>query len=613
VDDVFIFSDSLEEHAEHLKECIRRLTEVNLILNQDKCHFGQESVYLLGFAVSHKKVQIDRRKVANVYDWASPTCGKHIQRFLGFANYFREHIPMFSKLTHRMDKLRNEGSIIHLWTPEHERDFQSLKTLLTKAPVLSIPDMNEVFHVATDASAYSIGGVIYQIIDDEYKYIGFAARSMSRAETHYSCTKRELLGMVYMLRRYHQYLWGNPFILYTDHKALCYLQTQVIANSMMIGWMDIICYYTYTVVHRPGVANVIPDALSRLFGEDDNDRVAVHQRKTISAPLTGGDGSSLVGGNKVVKRQEDMFSREIEMSNKPKAYLESVNAVQVREREKIAYEDYITPPEEDRQELLLKAHLFGHFGATAMVAALHDDGFHWQHMTDQAVETVKQCTECQLFNQSKTTYRPLKSILSDAPGDHWAVDLGTLNVTSPDGSNFILVMVDIFSRFCIARAIKDKSAATVAKELFKVFCDFGFPKVIQSDNGTEFVNEVVQHLIKASKIDHRLVLPYNPRANGAAEAFVKIIKDTVYKRLEGAKEEWADYLPSCQLAVNCKFSKLHGSRPYSIMFARQPNGFQDYSKVVSASHDRKSGNTNRLVKRIDVMSKKKVIPVIQER
>jgi transposase InsO family protein len=225
---------------------------------------------------------------------------------------------------------------------------------------------------------------------------------------------------------------------------------------------------------------------------------------------------------------------------------------------------------------------------------------------------VSQCRECRLFNFGKKAFRPLKSIYSDAPGDHWAIDFGTLNVTSKQGSNYILVMVDVFSRFCIARPIPDKSAVTVARELIKVFCDFGFPKVFQSDNGAEFVNQVVNNVVQESKIDHRLVLPYNPRANGVAEAWVKTIKNTLYKRLEGCKEDWEDYLPSVQLAVNCKYSSLHGSRPYSLMFARQPNDFQDYSKVQSAIHKPKSENSNALVKRIKDMSQV-VMPIIKER
>jgi hypothetical protein len=597
VDDVLVHSDNIHDHAKHVQDCINRLTAVNLILNVKKCHFAQKSVYLLGFSLSADGVSLDQRKVTNAYDWPAPTTGKHIMRFLGFANYFRDHLPKFSDMTHRLDKLRNEGDITHLWTAQLQQDFEDIKTALSSAPVLSIPQMDHPFYVATDASAYSIGGVVYQVINNTYKYIGFAARSLSTSEKNYSCTKRELLGVVFMLRRFHQYLWGNPFTLITDHKALCYLQTQTIANPMMVGWLDIICDYTYDVVHLPGILNVIPDALSRLFGEEHvptYNKAIPDTIKTSTHPtlrLEGGNGGK---------------ASKINISNKPKAYLEAINAIsQVKE-------EYMTPPKDQRQKILLDTHLFGHFGANAMVTKIHNDGIHWTNIKEEALEMVKQCEQCLQFNLGNKAFRPLTSIMADAPGDHWAIDLGTLSVTSSEGSNYIMIMVDIFSRFCIARAIPDKTAVTVAKEVIKVFCDFGFPKVLQSDNGTEFVNQVLQHVVNHCGIDHRLTLPYNPRANGVAEKWVGTIKRTLIKQLDDNKTDWEKYLPAVQLAVNCKYASIHGSRPFSIMFAREPNDFKDYSKVEIAKAKPGAEKSNAILRRINDMSKI-IVPVIKDR
>ncbi|KAG1445478.1 hypothetical protein G6F56_009903 [Rhizopus delemar] len=109
--------------VDHQEDAIHRLTQVNLILNQDKCHFAQKSVFLLGFQVSADGVNLDKRKVSNAYKWPTPTSGKQIQRFLGFVNYFRDHLVNFSELTHRLDKLRNAGSLEGLWTAQHTKDF----------------------------------------------------------------------------------------------------------------------------------------------------------------------------------------------------------------------------------------------------------------------------------------------------------------------------------------------------------------------------------------------------------------------------------------------------------------------------------------------------------
>lgn len=106
--------------------------------------------------------------------------------------------------------------------------------------MLSTPNLNYPFCVATDVSDSGIGGVLYQVIDDEIKYIAFAARSLSVSETGYSTTKRELLAVCYMLKKYHKWLWGNHFQLFTDHKALVYLHTQELPNPMMLGWFETI-------------------------------------------------------------------------------------------------------------------------------------------------------------------------------------------------------------------------------------------------------------------------------------------------------------------------------------------------------------------------------------
>ncbi|KAG1481714.1 hypothetical protein G6F54_013697 [Rhizopus delemar] len=110
------------------------------------------------------------------------------------------------------------------------------------------------------------------------------ARALSTSEKNYSTTKRELLAIVFALKKFHPFLWGNPFTLYTDHKALTYIHTQPVANSMMIQWLDTILDYDFKIIHRPGIQNVLPDMLSRLF---ESERTLVgdkNQHKTWITP-----------------------------------------------------------------------------------------------------------------------------------------------------------------------------------------------------------------------------------------------------------------------------------------------------------------------------------------
>jgi transposase InsO family protein len=129
------------------------------------------------------------------------------------------------------------------------------------------------------------------------------------------------------------------------------------------------------------------------------------------------------------------------------------------------------------------------------------------------------------------------------------------------------------------RALHDKSAASVAYALWNIFANFGFPKVLQSDNGTEFVNTVVEELATASHIDHRLITPYHPRANGAVERSFRTIMEMINTFCNGASTDWFESVPQVQLWLNLRATRSHGFTPFSIMFSRPFVGFKDFSKV----------------------------------
>src|SRR5262249_11983552 len=159
-------------------------------------------------------------------------------------------------------------------------------------------------------------------------------------------------------------------------------------------------------------------------------------------------------------------------------------------------------------------------------------------------------------------FHPLKSIHAELPLDHIAVDLAGPFPTSADGSNYLLVMVDVATRFVFLRPLTDKRAETVARVLLHIFADVGFPKIIQSDNGSEFVNALITNVTKAVGIDHRLVTPYHPQANGLVERNVQTAIAAIRKQLRGAKQEWTRYVAGVQLAMNSKVAAIHGSTPF---------------------------------------------------
>lgn len=146
--------------------------------------------------------------------------------------------------------------------------------------------------------------------------------------------------------------------------------------------------------------------------------------------------------------------------------------------------------------------------------------------------------------------------------DHVVRDLGDLNVTTPRGNNFILVMVDLFSRFEILSALPDKRAATAAKQLVQKIFLVGCSKIISHDHGLEVDNQLINSKNKQCGIDHRLSSPYNPLGNAANESFVGIAKRTIVKLPEEKEEDWDLFLLSVQYVMNNKYSRQHKARPF---------------------------------------------------
>ena len=586
VDDIIIASNDIAEHTHHVQETLRRLSSVNLTINHKKCAFAQRSVSLLGFNIQCGSISVDQKKISNVQEWPLPKDTTSLQRYLGYINYLRNHIPGVQLLTSKLDKLRTVKKLSEHWTDKHTTAFNNIKTALQSAPILSQYDESLPLYLATDASSTGIGSVLYQIVNNQYKYIGFMGRSLNKAERNYSTTKRELLSIVFALKRFHKFLWGQPkFTIYCDHKALTYLHTQPIANPMMVTWFDIICDYNFEVIHIPGIDNIIPDTISRLWTSQKLEGGNGHQQLIASAPYLGDHRSS--------------------HKNNHNRFLYVQRAATIRND----YTDFMTPPADERTDLLHQAHLHGHFGIDAIVNELHSQHIHWTSIKTDAQNIVSNCPDCQRFTLSKQGFHPMRSIYADKPWDHIALDTGDFNCTTPRGNNYVLVIVDIYSRYTLLRPIPDKTALTIAMTLIQVFADLGFPKIIQNDRGTEFVNEVVKHLLDNCGIDLRLLTPYNPKGNGVCETKVKAMKNIIIKRLHGKKDDWDLFLPAAQLSINNKIAKLHNSRPFALFFARQPNLWQDYRHLNATE----ANNTLHFNDKREENMSKIVIPAIRER
>ena len=237
--------------------------------------------------------------------------------------------------------------------------------------------------------------------------------------------------------------------------------------------------------------------------------------------------------------------------------------------------------EEDRRLLIESTHALGHFGVKSMQDKLISDGFWWPKMRVELQNEVFRCKPCQLFNVERQGHHPAKSIVADMPWDHVQVDLIGSLPTADSGATYILNVVDVCTGYSVLRSINNKNMEIVARELWKIFTDYGTPKIIQSDNGTEFVNKLLGAMTKLYGIEHRLITAYNAHADGLVERKNKDVEQILRKYLEGAFGAWDDWLPMVQIAVNDAINQRTKSAPFSLMFGRKFNGFRDFGDVKS--------------------------------
>ena len=240
------------------------------------------------------------------------------------------------------------------------------------------------------------------------------------------------------------------------------------------------------------------------------------------------------------------------------------------------------PPEDQRKKLIDDEHALGHTGTTNIYRQLMRKGWWWPKMISEITDEVKSCKTCAQYTIVKSGYHPFKSVEASRPGEHWMIDLISVP-QDKHGKTLCLVVIDVFTGFIILRPLLNKEAETIARKLFKIFYLFGPPKILQSDRGKEFINDILRAYLRIEGVEHRTITPYHPHADGKVENAIGSVKDILYKTLQGVYEHWPLFLPFVQCMYNHRISELTGSSPFSLMFARAMNEFTDYSSIVPTS------------------------------
>jgi hypothetical protein len=258
IDDILIYSKTSEEHKEHLRKVLERLRIEKLYAKLEKCEFWLDNVSFLEHVITGKGVAVDPEKMKVVVEWARPTSVFEIRSFSGLAGYYRRFIEGFSKLSGPLTALTRKNARF-VWTDKCEQCFQELKRQLVTALVLALPTESGNFVVYSDASKKDLGCVLMQ----NDNVIAYASRQLKPYEQNYPTHDLELAAVVFALKIWRHYLYGEQCEIYTDHKSLKYLFTQKELNMRQRRWLELIKDYDCEINYHPRKANVVADAFSR--------------------------------------------------------------------------------------------------------------------------------------------------------------------------------------------------------------------------------------------------------------------------------------------------------------------------------------------------------------
>lgn len=263
LDDILIYTLTIEQHIELLKKVFSRLRSHNFKLKVEKSEFMVKEVEYLGYIINENGCQPNKKKVDCITKYPIPTSVTELQRFLGLCNYYRKFICKYANTAKPLYELLKKGAQFD-WKKSCDDAFRTLKSALVSPPVLIFPDFEQPFIVTTDASATAVGAVISQGTLPNDRPIQFVSKVMNKAQQNYSTIEKELLAIIYAVDQFRHYLVGHEFILFTDHKPLIYLFNMKNASSKLVRWRLALSEYQFKIVYKQGRQNVVADALSRI-------------------------------------------------------------------------------------------------------------------------------------------------------------------------------------------------------------------------------------------------------------------------------------------------------------------------------------------------------------
>ena len=542
LDNILITGPSNEEHLANIEKVFERLSDAGLRLKAGKCQFMKPVLECLGHRVDAEGFHPVEAKVNAIKEAPAPTNPSELKSFLGMLNFYGKFLPNLSSTLEPLHLLLRKD-VRWEWGTEQQEAFETAKNLLQSSDLLVHYDPEKELVVSCDASPYGVGAVLAHVMEDgSEKPVAYASRTLSSAERGYGHLDKEALAVVFAVKKFHQFLYGRHFKVFTDHKPLLGLlnpdrPTPLMASSRMQRWSLTLLAYEYELLYRPGSQNGNADGLSRLPLADVPEITPVpgdviHLLETIS--------TSPVDATKVKlwTARDPVLSLVLQfvLQGWPLKVEDEALKPYFTRREELSvhagcllWGTRVVIPPQGREEVLNTLHE-SHPGIVRM-KNLARSYVWWPKMDTHLEGKVKSCVTCQ-SHQKTPACSPLHPW--EWPGRPWA--RVHIDYAGPFMGKMFLLIIDAHSKWMDIHCVNSATSSATIEKMRTTFAAHGLPEIVVSDNGSNFVSSGFKAFLQKNGIRHITSAPYHPSSNGLVERAVQTFKRGMKKQGDGTVE-----------------------------------------------------------------------------